>query len=272
MSDQKRASPDHRRRAVLKGKAALVIGHPGHELRIHHWVETAHPLTFVLTDGSGRGQQSRLPSTANVLHRAGAKPAPIFGRWTDAQAYEILLSRNLNALTDLTRELAEALVANDIQAVAADAMEGFNPTHDLCRCITDAAVLTAGRATGRTIANFDFVLVAPPDAAPAAIRDQCVRLQLDQAALTRKRVAAGNYPELKEEIDAAVSRFGLEIFATELLRPVVVDLSVACNGRPFYETHGENRVKEGHYRDVIRYREHVRPLMEALWRELELPV
>jgi hypothetical protein len=257
---------------ILEGNAALIVGHPGHELRIHHWVETARPLTFVLTDGSGRGQQSRLPSTVNVLHRAGAKPAPIFGRWTDAQAYEILLTGNLEALAGLTRELGQALVANEIQSVVADAMEGFNPTHDLCRHLTNAAILMADRATGRKIANFDFVLVAPPDTASESIRDQCFRLQLDPAALTRKRVAAESYPELKDEIDAAISKFGLEIFATELLRPVVADLPASFEGQPFYETHGEDRVKEGHYHQVIRYREHFRPLMEALWRELDLPV
>jgi hypothetical protein len=274
MSEQARISKKSSKMGsvILEGNAALIIGHPGHELRIYHWVETARPLTFVLTDGSGRGQQSRLPSTANVLRRAGAKPAPIFGRWTDAQAYEILLSGNLGALAGLTRELGQALVANEIQAVVADAMEGFNPTHDLCRHMTNAAVLTANRATGWKIANFDFVLVAPPDTASEVIRDQCIRLQLDPAALARKRVAAENYPELKEEIDAAISKFGLEIFATELLRPVAADLSANHEGRPFYETHGEDRVKQGHYHQVIRYREHVRPLMEALWRELDLPV
>jgi hypothetical protein len=257
---------------IFGGHAALIIGHPGHELRIHHWVETARPLTFVLTDGSGRGHQSRLPSTAIVLRRAGARPAPIFGRWTDAQGYQILLSGNLRALAGLTRELGQALVANEIQAVVADAMEGFNPTHDLCRHLTNAAVLTAERSTGRKIANFDFVLVAPPDTASEEIRDQCIRLQLDPAALSRKRVAAENYPELKEEIDAAISKFGLEIFATELLRPVVADLSATFDDQPFYEIHGADRVKEGHYHQVIRYREHFRPLMEALWRELDLPV
>ncbi|MDP9003916.1 MAG: hypothetical protein M3N12_03905 [Verrucomicrobiota bacterium] len=213
-----------------------------------------------------------MPSTVNVLRRAGAKPAPIFGRWTDAQAYEILLSGNLEALAGLTRELGQALVANEIQAVVADAMEGFNPTHDLCRHLTNAAVLIADRATGRKIANFDFVLVAPPDTASDVIRDQCIRFQLDPAALTRKRVAAESYSELKEEIDAAISKFGLEIFATELLRPVSANLSTGFDGRPFYETHGEDRVKEGHYHQVIQYREHFRPLMEALWRELGLPV
>ncbi|HZE57751.1 MAG TPA: hypothetical protein VE031_07840 [Chthoniobacterales bacterium] len=258
-------------KTLPKGNAALIIGHPGHELRIHHWVETVHPLTVVLTDGSGRGQQSRLASTLNVLHRAGAKPATIFGRWTDAQAYEILLSGNLDALIGVTKELAQTIATNDIEIVVADAMEGFNPTHDLCRYLTNAAVLRAARETGRKIANFDFTLVGPPDAAPAEIRDQCIRLQLDDAALARKRIAAENYPELKEEVDAAISQFGLQLFATELLRPVTAHFLTACADRPFYETHGENRVKEGHYDQVIRSRENVLPLMQALWRELDLP-
>jgi hypothetical protein len=272
MSDYQGATAKSESSALWKGPAALIIGHPGHELRIHHWLETARPLTFVLTDGSGRGQQSRLSSTENVLRKAGAKSGPIFGRWTDAQAYELLLSGNLTALVDVTREMAEALVAHNIEVVVADAMEGFNPTHDLCRYITNAAVLTAERTSGRKIANFDFVLAAPPDAAPATILPRCVRLQLDESALTRKRIAAQNYPELKEEIDAAIAKFGLEMFATELLRPVTPDLFAGLDGQPFYETYGEERVKQGHYEKVIRRREHVLPLMQALWRELDLAV
>jgi len=273
MSDHQRAAANSApSAAILEGPAALIIGHPGHELRIHHWVETARPLTFVLTDGSGRGQQSRLGSTEKVLSSASAKRGSIFGRWTDAQAYEILLTGNLAALVDVTRELADALVANNIEVVVADAMEGFNPTHDLCRYMTDTAVFTAARTSGRKIANFDFVLVAPPDAAPAEILPRCIRFQLDESALTRKQIAAQNYPELKVEIDGAIAKFGLEMFATELLRPVTAELSAGWDGQPFYESHGENRVKEGHYEEVIRYRQHVLPLMEALWHEFDLPV
>ena len=75
----------------------------------------------------------------------------------------------------------------------------------------------------------------------------------------------------KEEVDAAISQFGLQLFATELLRPVTAHFLTACGDWPFYETHGENRVKEGHYDQVIRSRENVLPLMQALWRELDLP-
>jgi hypothetical protein len=255
---------------VLQGNAALIIGHPGHELRIHHWVETSRPLTFVLTDGSGRKQQSRLPSTEKVLHQAGAKRAPIFGRWTDAQAYEILLSGNVAALTDITRELAEGLVANSIDVVVADAMEGLNPTHDLCHYIAGAAVLLARRRSQRNVANYDFILGAPPPS--TSQHNGGVRIDLDADALDRKWRAAGNYPELKREVLIAKVLYGRARFATEILRPVMPGLSPGFSGEPHYETYGKKRVKKGYYKEIIRYREHVRPLMEALWRELDLPV
>src|SRR5437762_7018935 len=256
---------------LLHANAALVIGHPGHELRVHHWLEIARPLTFVLTDGSGREQRSRLPSTAKVLRETGAKPAAIFGLWSDAKAYEILLTGNLDALIEVTHDLARAFLENEIRAVAADAMEGFNPTHDLCRYLANAAILIAERESRHRIANFDFPLVGLPDTAPAGLRDRCVRFALDERALARKRAAAENYPEMKTEVEAAISRFGLEVFAIELFRPVTSDLAMTLPGEPYYETHGENRVKEGHYLEVIRYRQHVEPLIRALYDKLDLP-
>jgi hypothetical protein len=39
--------------------------------------------------------------------------------------------------------------------------------------------------------------------------------------------------------------------------------------RPFYETHGEARVREGKYPEAIRYREHILPIAEALARAAE---
>jgi hypothetical protein len=44
-----------------------MIAHPGHELRVHHWIERTRPLVFVLTDGSGHTGVSRLASTTAVL-------------------------------------------------------------------------------------------------------------------------------------------------------------------------------------------------------------
>src|SRR5262249_46819579 len=92
------------------GRSALVIAHPGHELRVHGWLESARPEVFVLTDGSGHAGQSRLASTSRLLDCAGAWPGPIYGRVTDRTLYTALLDGRLNLFTGLAVELSEALV------------------------------------------------------------------------------------------------------------------------------------------------------------------
>jgi hypothetical protein len=37
-----------------------------------------------------------------------------------------------------------------------------------------------------------------------------------------------------------------------------------CADKPYYETWGEQRVAQGKYESVIRYEEHVRPIMDAM--------
>lgn len=74
-------------------KAALVIGHPGHELRVHHWLEKARPLVLVLTDGSGHLSAGRLDRTAAVLAGADASPAAnFFGKTSDRELYRAILT------------------------------------------------------------------------------------------------------------------------------------------------------------------------------------
>ncbi len=272
MFDQRPCSkPGQKFRETLpEGKAALVIGHPGHELRIHHWLEIAQPLTFVLTDGSGRGKKSRLSSTAEIVRRTGAKPGPIFGCWTDAEAYDIFRAGNLGALCEVTLALATAFEEHEIVAVVGDAMEGINPTHDLCRYLTNAAVLLVSRRTQRDLANYDFVVGGPPPSPRA--HNGCISIDLDAEALDRKWRAAANYPALRTEVLLAKMLYGRQRFATEILRPVPPDFSPGFSGRPHYEIHGEKRVKEGHYTEAISYRQHVLPLIEALWRKLNLPI
>jgi hypothetical protein len=70
--------------------SALVVAHPGHELRVFGWVEATRPRVYVLTDGSGRGGRSRLPATTRILAETGAVPAGIYGRLTDHDAYDAI--------------------------------------------------------------------------------------------------------------------------------------------------------------------------------------
>lgn len=245
----------------------MIIAHPGHELRVHHWVETAKPQVLVLTDGSGRTNLSRLASTTKILQRAGAKPGPVYGRFTDAALYDVMLNGKHAVAVDLVKEVAHWLAAEEFDLVAGDAFEGYNTSHELCRYLIGAACERVRRQTGRIIANYDFLLVDRPDECPAEVRPNAIGLHLDDAAIGRKLAAAEGYPELKHEVESALNKFGKDLFAKEWLRPAANDagLNPPPMAVPFFETYGEKQKASGHYRHVIRFREHLLPMAQAMW-------
>lgn len=247
---------------------ALVIGHPGHELRIHHWVETLRPCVFVLTDGSGRSGISRIESTRSLLNTIGAQAGPLFGKFTDQQLYAALIERNMALFVDIAMDLAFDFATRGVQCVIGDAYEGYNPTHDACRLVIGAATVIAERQTNVSMTSFAFPLAADPQESSSR-RNQTqgqFRLALTDDAFDRKLAAARNYSELAAEFAAAMEKFGLNAFRTECLWPV--DAQDGYDGPleapPFYERYGERQVASGHYQSVIRYDPHVRELALAL--------
>jgi hypothetical protein len=247
------------------GRAALVVAHPGHELRVYGWLETARPRVFVLTDGSGRSGRSRLQSTTNILADAGSDYGSLYGRFTDRTIYEALLHQDHQLFTDLARELADEFLRERIEYVAGDAIEGYSSSHDVCRMVLDAAVALAKRDGASRLGNYDFLLKGRPDECPAHLHDQSIWLGLDDDTVERKLKAAANYPELASEVETAIRENGSSAFRVECLRPVEDDSSERFAAeKPYYEQYGEQQVAAGHYQNVIRYREHMLPLAEAL--------
>lgn len=301
---------------LSRGRAALVVAHPSHELRVHGWLELARPCVFIWTDGAGRSGESRLDWTTAILAQAGATTGGIYGRLSDSRVYAAVLERDYDVFIKLTEELSAELLREQVEYVAGDAVEGHNVTHEVGRLMTGAAVEIASRRRGRVIGNFDFVVVGRPDDCPAALRSKALRLYLEDDAFERKLAAArSHHPKLAADVNAAllgepfspVKRFtepelaaaasgelgdlarlreypelaarilglldgvNLESFREEFLRPV--DNRAGTNGMaedpPFYEAYGEKLVAAGHYQQVIRYREHLIPLAEALWNHVE---
>src|SRR5438067_11729203 len=175
---------------------------------VHHWMEKSRPLYFCLTDGSGGSARSRLASTTRLIEKMGAAAGPIYGRYSDKAIYGLLLQGRVDVFVELAQELSAALVAAGVDCVAGDAIEGFNPTHDVCRLLIDGAVRMTERRTGRRLRNFDFVLDGAPDSCPEPLRETAVRVCLDDAALERKLAAALAYPELRTEVEGEVQSFG----------------------------------------------------------------
>lgn len=277
---------------TLGNPSAIVVAHPGHEVRIHGFVERERPRVFVLTDGSGRMGSSRIGATARYLEKFGARRGAVFGRFADSEVYRRVLARDFGTFVSLAEELAESFASEGTCKVVGDATEGYNSTHDITRLVTNAAVEMASRARRATIANYDFPVVRRPDHCPARLRERSVWLRLDDAAFARKLAAAFEFfPELAAEVrddlrgrgdervvehfdlecdeHAATDLSGLEMFRVECLRPVSRS-EPSFEGRvPFYELQGEIRVAAGVYERVIRYSEHLRPLADALAESVE---
>jgi len=129
--------------------------------------------------------------------------------------------------------------------------------------------------TNIPLRNFEFLLEGSPSVCPDHLKAGSVQLELTEEDLARKIAAAKCYPELREETDAALARFGAAAFRTECLRPVRdlrQGLDALDQEPPYYERYGEQQVAAGHYDRVIRYRQHIQPLVQGLWRDTQTTV
>jgi hypothetical protein len=222
----------------------LVVAHPSHELRVHGWLQMARPRVFILTDGSGRGGQSCLPSTTKVLEDVGATQGSIYGRFTDLEIYTAFLNRDFDLFIGLAEELADEISRRYIKCIVADSAEGYSPTHDVCRLVTDAAVEISKRRRQRQIANYEFLVVGAPDECPEIISDEAIWLNLDNEAFLRKVVAVREYnSKLALDIDFAlggqpfegIKRFSQPQLAGDVDKSLSREVEVGLRSHPLLE-------------------------------------
>ena len=253
-------------------RAALIIAHPGHELRVYRWLGLVRPRVFVFTDGSGHSGQSRLNRTTSILHKLGGQPGSIYGRLSDAEIYSAILNRDAALFCKMADELAGELVSHKVQYVVGDAFEGYNPAHDVCRLVINAAIRIAS-LTVPGIENFEVLLVNKASDHTLPGSADMIRIELEEDMLAQKLGDLRAYSELAVDADRILEDEGVDTLRTECLRRVVNESNDEFNGfkePPFYETYGEARVAAGYYKQVIRYRDHVTPIAEALRQSTDL--
>jgi len=235
---------------------ALFVAHPGHELRLHRWLELAHPDVYVLTDGSGSAGYSRVPSTLAVLDAIGARAGSVMGAVTDHEMYRAVMHCDVAATVNVTLRLADAFV--DADFVVVDCWEEYNPTHDLCRIMGALATARATSLAGRAVPLYEYLVVEPFRTRGSANE---IVVSLDDEALGRKLSAAHRYKELRVDVERMLELTDAEALRIEVIRPAEAPV---ISGKPFYETRGEQQVAAGRYSSVLRYTEHFAPFLAAL--------
>jgi hypothetical protein len=239
----------------------LLVAHPGHELLLHGWISRNKPVVHVLTDGAAHPSDTRLRTTAERLRDVGARAGSIFGSLSDREAYAMILERNTALLLALVRHLAGDLERDQPSILVGDAAEGYNPVHDLCRLIGGAAIALAGVRTKQ----YEYAVVDHPHSLGAAD----VVIELDDAEYARKMESARAQAGALPHIDALLAEHGAGAYRRETLCAVADWAAIGSGAPPLYERYGEERVAAGNYATVIRQREHMLPLRDALLAAVE---
>lgn len=238
---------------IVPSPAALVIAHPGHELRLFRWLELQHPTVFVLTDGSGRSGRSRLSSTLNVLEATGSTAGEIAGAFTDAEIYRDIMTGHVEPIASVTARLAELLRDGGFRSVVADRFEHYNPTHDLCSVVSQLAAMHADRA----IECYDYAVT---EASTAGLT-----VDLDDDAFRRKLDMAWRYDDIAVDIRELIANIGERALRREMLRRIDPrQLLPELHATPYYELRGEEQVAAGKYEHVLRYGRHFVPFVAGL--------
>jgi hypothetical protein len=170
--------------------------------------------------------------------------------------YRALLARSFAPILDVTHELAHAIASEPPSYVVTDALEGYNPIHDLCRWIAGSALAMSGR---HDLAHYEYSTVG-------RVASGGFRVELTPNIVARKLAAANRYEPLRAEVTENLERFGAGFFATETFGLVKAwdEDRLFDGGVPEYERIAAERVAAGVYRDAIRFREHLVPVRDAL--------
>lgn len=227
----------------------LLLSHPGHELRLFHWMEQASPMVACLTDGSGGSAVARTDYSDQCVRSAGAVYYPLAGTRSDRAWYQAILRRDSAPFLDAVA----AVVACRPNLVVSDAVDGYNPMHDLCAAVGAAAAARLGVAhlVSRAITG--------------GTEEIAHKIGLDPDAIGRKLAAVAAYGPVAEEV-------------RRILKVEESALSVECLRRPVFmwpehhtpdwEETGRARVGDRRYGEAIEYARHVRPIA---WAVLHAP-
>ena len=235
-------------------KTILILAHPGHELRVFHWLETVRPTVCILTDGSGGSQASRIAYSEDSVVGAGASVGPVFGVMSDKDWYGAILAGNGRPFHEAVEKIVNAARGEPEVTVVADAVDGYNPVHDLAAAVGSAVAIGLAKSGSKVTM---LVSAAVPGVAGEIARE----ILLDDDAQKRKAAAIRAYYPLAEEARRILEEDPASFGRETLLQ---ANFDWPSDFEPQWEKFGRKRVATGRYADLITYREHVLPLAKAI--------
>jgi hypothetical protein len=212
------------------GKYALAIAHPGHELRLHGFLEQARPFVFILTDNSEEHGQDLMWDAIKVIDRATKQGMNISpeqlkdpfmrkvlkmshvdgenkAHYKDSQIAHEVLNLHTDFLDYYVDFIVDNLIRYKIDYLVCDSSEDYHITHEVVRMLCELAVSRVQQRTGDKVELLDFALSEPFD---SITHEHCIRIELSEEAVQRKLHAICTTPfgiqDLKPNINMSPER------------------------------------------------------------------
>ena len=237
----------------------LVFSHPNHEIAVLSAIEAVKPVIVYLTDG---GHETRVSETKQALSRLGALENAFFLNYSEASFYAAILGRDAGFFREVRARLSGSVSGRDIDAIFCDAVEFYNPVHDMA--------LPIASRPGDAVPLFEIPLIQQDDArgirmltAPAGV--EAFDYPLSDAQVAKKLAFLGEiYTNLNRYLaglDGAAAGYALHegYFLARRL-----PIAPPADGEIRYDQRGKLLVQSGQYVEAITYAGCYLPLVTAL--------
>jgi hypothetical protein len=121
-------------------KRLMIFGHPAHELALFGFLQRFRPQIVIITDG---GAKERIRQSRTGLESIGLEATYL--KFAENDFYAALLRRDISFFEAVSESLSLEIAAPEPDQIFCDAVEFYNPVHD----ITLPLVLRASTAAPR---------------------------------------------------------------------------------------------------------------------------
>ena len=249
----------------------LVLSHPNHEAAIFGIVQRLRPRLVILTDGGG---DPRPAETRRALDKVGLLDHVSFLDFREGDFYRALLERDLDYFRIVIARLRTQLEELAPEQVICDAVEFYNPVHDLSLPIVRAAL---GSAPEVQVFEAPLIYqVACQGAAnleryelqrfPPSRRGGQIEFHLSIDELGEKLAARDQvYGALRRQIAPLLAGTPADHFATEVIAPAARGLSEPSGDQILrYDWRAQLLLDRGQITRAITRAEHYVPLAAAI--------
>ncbi|MEE8201393.1 MAG: hypothetical protein V3R29_09530 [Candidatus Acidoferrales bacterium] len=250
-----------------KARRLLVFSHPNHELAVFGLTQRYRPHIVYLTDGGG---EHRVGETRRGLETLGLLGQARFLNHSEKAFYQALLDQDTDFYRQVAAQVAQLMETVQPEQVFCDAVEFYNPVHDISLPITRAAV-----GTHKHIPLFEMPLIyqKPTETEtydvqrfPASRRHGAIELRLTPEELETKIKARDEiYSQLRNQMGRTICDLPPAHLGLEMVRPAESALPTAKPDQVLrYENRGRRLQERGEVQRVITYADHYLPVASAL--------